>query len=508
MSATDCGPAGQAGRPEASLTWPGAGHPTRWGGGPLRWFFSGVWLVYLIGPVADLFGPHHHPAWWIACGLVLAAAFCVIYVGVVGSWDLRPQLAQRWLAVLLALAVVACAVYGSDWLPLWIYVSAAAGFIIPGRRTPMLAIVGIAGCYALLSLVEGVSATNFLIMALPVVLIGWAMNGFRMQILLTRELIQAREAVAKLAANEERLRLARDMHDLTGQSLSLITLKSELVRKLLARLPPGGERDAALTEVADIGRVSRQTLHDIRDVVSGYLRPTLAIEIITARTALEPAGIELDDDPGLTLRSGTFDADAEAALAWCLREAVTNVIRHSGARSCQIVLTQPEGEWSVAVSDDGRGFSGPTEPGPARTGPARTGPARIGPARIGPARIGPGAEAGTAGTGLRGMSDRLAAVGGRLSLGPAETGSGFRLVATVPQTPIQAKPQTPTPATPQTPTPATPQTPTPAMPQESVPAGPEAAEPLGRPAPVRPGPQAAGPLEPASLTRSRPAGRP
>ena len=109
--------------------------------------------------------------------------------------------------------------------------------------------------------------------------------------MLMKELRQARETVAKLAANEERLRLARDMHDLTGQSLSLITLKSELAAKRLARMPESAELDTVRNEITDIGRVSRQTLHDIREAVSGYRRPTLAVEIITARTSLEAAGI-------------------------------------------------------------------------------------------------------------------------------------------------------------------------------------------------------------------------
>ncbi len=201
-------------------------------------------------------------------------------------------------------------------------------------------------------------------MLLPVLLIGVAMIGFRMQMDLMHELAAARETVAKLAANEERLRLARDMHDLTGQSLSMITLKSELAAKRLGKLPASAERDLVLGDLGDIGRVSRQTLHDIREAVSGYRRPTLAIEAITARNALEAAGIRLDDDPGLTLRSGTFDAEAEAVLAWCLREAVTNVIRHSGAKNCRIRLIQHPGELSLEVSDDGRGPGG-QDPGAA-----------------------------------------------------------------------------------------------------------------------------------------------
>ena len=109
--------------------------------------------------------------------------------------------------------------------------------------------------------------------------------------------------MARLAASQERLRLARDMHDLTGQSLSMITLKSELANRLL-RLPAGPDRDRARDELEQVGAVSRQTLHDIREAISGYRRPTLAVEIITARAALEAAGITPQDDAELTLLSG------------------------------------------------------------------------------------------------------------------------------------------------------------------------------------------------------------
>jgi two-component system sensor histidine kinase DesK len=316
-------------------------------------------------------------------------------------------------------------VYGKNWVPLWIYVSAAGGMVLTSvydRRRASLGVFAIAACYLLFCWITHFDAASTLAVLLPVLLIGLAMIGFRLQMTLLRQLNQARETVAKLAANEERLRLARDMHDLTGQSLSMITLKSELAAKRLAKLPSSAERDSVLTELGDIGRVSRQTLHDIREAVSGYRRPTLAIEVITARNALEAAGIALDDDAGLTLRSGTFDPDAEAVLAWCLREAVTNVIRHSRARHCRIRLNERTGEVSLEVTDDGRGFPGraPYNPGT----PA-----------------GPDTQDGPRGSGLRGMSERLSAIGGRLSLGPAEgsgPGHGFRLIASVPATHVPA----------------------------------------------------------------------
>ena len=373
-------------------------------GGRQRWFFSGVWLAYLIAPVSDLFGHRHSPA-WIAGGLAIAVAFCIVYLPTLVQVHKWPRLVPAGLGALAGLAALACVVYGATWTPLWIYVSAAAGMVLSDapnrRRKSRLAILGVGACYTFFCWLSHTGIGEYLAVLLPDLLVGVAMIGFRMQITLMRELAQARETVAKLAANEERLRLARDMHDLTGQSLSMITLKSDLAAKRLSRLPASAERDAALGDLGDIGLVARQTLHDIREAVSGYRRPTLAIEVITARNALEAAGVRFDDDAELTLRSGTFDADEEATLAWCLREAVTNVIRHSGARSCQARLIRGAAELSVEVTDDGRGH----QPRDADRG-----------------------------TGLRGMCERLSAVGGRLSLGPADggRGHGFRLTATVP----------------------------------------------------------------------------
>src|SRR5579859_2623716 len=375
-------------------------------GNPWRWFFSAIWLVYLIAPVSSLFG-HRHGVLWIAGGLVITVAFCIAYVALLVKWGEQLRRGRAGLAVIVVLAALACVVYGKAWLPLWIYVSAATGVVLTGepdgRRRALRGVLAIGVCYAVLGWLSHDDAADFLVVLLPVLLIGVAMFGFRLQIAVMHELAQARETVAKLAANEERLRLARDMHDLTGQSLSLITLKSELAAKRLSRLPATPERDTVLGDLGDIGRVSRQTLHDIREAVSGYRRPTLAIEAITARNVLDAAGIRFDDDPGMTLRSGTFDAEAEAVLAWCLREAVTNVIRHSGAKSCRIRLVQHPGELSLEVSDDGHGPGGQD-------------------------------ASQTHGAGLRGMSERLSAEGGRLSLGAADParGQGFKLTATVP----------------------------------------------------------------------------
>jgi two-component system, NarL family, sensor histidine kinase DesK len=366
---------------------------------------TSVWLVYLIEPVSGLFG-HHHDAYYIGGGLAIIGAFCVVFVITLADWNASNRRAAIWLGGLFALALAACVFYGgSGATSLWIYVSALAGLTIPKQRTAFWVLALIGASYCVTSLTGHVDMGDFFINLLPTVLLGLAMIGLRNHFELTRELSEARETVARLAASQERLRLARDMHDLTGQSLSMITLKSELALRLLGRLPAGPDRDRARDEIEQVGAVSRQTLHDIREAISGYRRPTLAVEIITARAALESAGIAPQDDAELTLLSGTFDPDAEAALAWCLREAVTNVVRHSGARTCHIRLARRGGTLSLEVRDDGRGHVGAEPTGAEPTG-----------------------------AGLRGMSERLGAVGGSLELRPAGP-PGFRLIATVPATP-------------------------------------------------------------------------
>ncbi len=290
----------------------GLGAPRPGPGSPWRWFFSAIWLVYLIAPVSALFG-HGHGVWWIAGGLAITIAFCLLYVGCWASRSARTAagLARAGLVAMAVLAALACVVYGKDWTPLWIYVSAATGMILAGtpggRRLGHARGLRRRGLLPLLQLALPRRRRGFL--RRPAAGPAHRPGHDRLPAAdcsSCRSWPRPAETVAKLAANDERLRLARDMHDLTGQSLSMITLKAELAAKRLSRLQPSAERDAALSDLGDIAGVSRQTLHDIREAVSGYRRPTLAIEAITARNALEAAGIQLDDDPGLTLRSGTL----------------------------------------------------------------------------------------------------------------------------------------------------------------------------------------------------------
>jgi two-component system sensor histidine kinase DesK len=378
----------------------------------VRVLFSGIWLVYLAQPLSSL--SSHRSGAWLAAAIAVTVAFCVAFVISVITWSDRPRLAGWALAALVALAGAFSLTFPGDHNGgnvAWIFVASAAGWVINDRRLALRALAGIVAVYLLFSWLGHDSTGNILVTLIPVVFVALTMSGIKIQIRLLGELRQAREEVAQLAASEERLRLARDMHDLTGQSLSTITLKSELAARLLDRLPASQERDRVRDEIEQVAAVSRQTLRDIREAVSGYRKPTLAVEVVTARAALASAGITAHEDADLAAGSGTFGQDEEAALAWCLREAVTNVIRHSGARNCHISLCRKAGTMSLTVRDDGTGLRSA------------------------------GCVGTATGSGLHGMAERLHAVGGRLELLPGD--GGFRLVATAPErstAPVQSAP--------------------------------------------------------------------
>jgi two-component system, NarL family, sensor histidine kinase DesK len=376
------------------------------------WLFAAIWLIYLGEPLGVLFG-HGHSAAVIAATLVAVAVFSATYVGL--NLIVRREIGvlppdrlgdPRKLVLIGVLAVISAVLpltVNGEWVVLWIYVSSACGSALPLHGRPAWAIRG--GFAASLAMVVeavalGVDVGLWLSLLLPCVFSFLGVMAVRGMRDLIHQLHQARAEVARLAAAEERLRMARDLHDLAGHSLATITLKAELARKLLRV-----DLDRSEQQILDLEHVSREALADIREAVSGYRRATLAVEGASAHTALEAAGIALDLDPSLANRSGTLDPDAESALAWCLREAVTNVVRHSGAHHCRVRLidARVDGEPSLTleVLDDG------------------------------PAALGDGCAA--AGNGLSGLRERLLAVSAEavLTAGPVDP-SGFRLAATVP----------------------------------------------------------------------------
>ena len=160
----------------------------------------------------------------------------------------------------------------------------------------------------------------------------------------------AQDEIEQLAKTAERERIARDLHDVLGHTLSLIAIKSELAGRLLDTDP---ERTAQ--ELAEIQTTARRALAEVRQTVSGYRAQGLEAEIQQAAGALAAAGVTLASRPECVPR---LPAQQEASLALVLREAVTNIVRHSGARSCAIAMTSKAGGTLLDISDDGRGCSG------------------------------------------------------------------------------------------------------------------------------------------------------
>jgi len=198
-----------------------------------------------------------------------------------------------------------------------------------------------------------------------------------------------------MAVTDERLRIARDLHDLLGHSLSTISLKAQLARRLAAADP------VVSAEIADIESVAGHALTEVRDAVTGYRQTSLAAELHAARSTLSAAGI----DPTVQLDVLGLPARTDALLGWVLREAVTNIVRHSRARTASVRLSRHHDTVILRVADDG--------PGPEQGATTLTVPAV------------------TPGNGLTGLAERIEAAGGVLDAGPGREG-GFLLSAALP----------------------------------------------------------------------------
>jgi two-component system sensor histidine kinase DesK len=299
----------------------------------------------------------------------------------------------KYRAMIAFLALLACAlnlVLGVEWRMLFFYhINVAAGIMLL-RRDAYVAI----GAIALVTLVLGFSA-GLAWLVVPAVALGLWATAFVSQVSAVAELQAAREELARLAVAEERLRFARDLHDLLGHSLSLITLKSELAGRLLPASP-----ERAAKEIREAEAVARRALCEVREAVAGYRQPTLVEELHGAEEMLKAAGIACR----IEHRASLLPKSVEALLAWTVREGATNVIRHSRARHCTIRLVREDGTVRAEVCDDGRGREATRDTTTSATG----------------------------GSGLAGLAERVADFAGAgFEAGPCSEG-GFRLCVSLP----------------------------------------------------------------------------
>ena len=369
---------------------------------PLLWL---VWLPALVQPITAFLQARPAPPRLIAIFAGLAL-FVAIYLWAAWHSDvtrgasLAPMSPASWrwrwvpIAVLAALSVTLILGDGPRWLGLLIYTCACA----TGRLPRGLAVRAVAALMLLTVALGWLTHDAWSDLALAPFWVSITGGSVILMNYLRRTndaLRAAREENARLAVEAERLRFARDLHDLLGHDLARIALQSEVVEALVPTDP-----GRAIATAREMGQAARTALQEVRAAVTGYRQPALASELRGAGEILAAAGIAYRRE-GEPLSAPPA---VEATLAWAVREGVTNVVKHSRARHCTIRTTGDVSYAGVEVSDDG--------PGPGVNGTSSPAPS-------------------SGGSGLPGLAERVAVFGGRCAAGP-RPGGGFRLVVTLP----------------------------------------------------------------------------
>ncbi|WP_274648710.1 sensor histidine kinase [Paenibacillus humicola] len=354
--------------------------------------FSIVWLIYMAYPVQTLL---QRPTGEMIAGLALSAVFIFMYV-----YSFR-NIRGRFELTLAQMAIITYFVFRYDinFFYMCFYPAPIIGMMPSIRKTAvsyafLAALLVFTLTYYWSGLQESdviqVLVAVFLVLVMPV-----AFRLGRRAVELREKLDLANEEIARLSKNEERQRISRDLHDTLGHTLSLITLKSELAEKLIAKNP-----ERAAQEVRDIQATSRAALRQVRELVSGMNTATVEDEITHAKQILAAANIKLEV-------RGRFGEPAvqpivDNILGMCLRESVTNVVKHSRASACVVERGEEGSTLMLAVSDNGRGMNAKQ------------------------------IEALTGGSGLKGMRERLKLVEGEVRF---ESGAdeGTRVVFAVPR---------------------------------------------------------------------------
>jgi two-component system sensor histidine kinase DesK len=327
-----------------------SGGPRRWG-----WIFALVWLFYLLNPLSAAWDKRSTVSGWV--GIVATVVFGIIYATafLMLRWNRAPgtrfqatrnvPLGASVVAVQIALGVIICVAVGQQGTATSVYVAVLTVICLPSLWAWVVAFAVAGSAYAATLTVHGWTGDRGLLFGTLVAAL--AVWGIGQSINRNIEVLAVREENAQLALDDERNRFARDLHDILGHSLTVITVKAELAQKLI-----GVDLDRAKAEIADLERLSREALADVRRAVEGYREMTLPGELARARMALQAAEIEAD------LPNSTEEVPGEVRdlFAWTIREGVTNVIRHSNASTCTVRLTSR----SVEVVDDGRGPSSST----------------------------------------------------------------------------------------------------------------------------------------------------
>lgn len=339
-----------------------------------------VYLAYSVFFWIDPIYRHTLRSWIeFACSYaVFVGLYCVLILG------RSPQMRR---AALAGVAVLGFAVTPSNngFIGIFIYVAAFLPFAVARFRYLVPLLLATCGGMFVLGYFLHMNAWTWPTLTFIALASGGANIVHAQQNRAARELGMAHEEIARLAKLAERERIARDLHDVLGHTLSVIVLKSELAGKLFQQ-----DAGRARHEIGEVEQIARTALGDVRQAIRGYRSAGLAAEIERARATLDAAGVSLEAVPAIPLlRPGE-----ESVVSLLVREAVTNIIRHAAASSAKIEFQQESGKTILTIEDNGRG------------------------------------GIRQEGNGLRGMRERVAALSGRFNI---DSNRGTRLLIEIPR---------------------------------------------------------------------------
>lgn len=344
--------------------------------------FHLVWTVYVFGDL--VFTDKLNPHWWMATLIAFPA-----FLGLYALSYIRPLRQASWFAAAVALlAYSLMGINASGGGCLVVYACAMMGFEGSPKRSysgmaGVLAGFGLVGTYVYSWPLSILATLSFIAISVGSINIIYRVNAQR-----DAELKLSHDEVRRLAAMAERERIGRDLHDLLGHTLSLITLKLELSRRLIDR-----DTDAARREMGEAEAVARHALAEVRSAVTGIRATGLAAELASARLLLNASMVQFDYVSSLP----ELPERLEAGLALILREAVTNIHRHARASSAEARVEVNAGVLTLCIADNGTG------------------------------------GVGDEGNGICGMRERVRALGGTLAF-ESERGKGTRVRIAVPLT--------------------------------------------------------------------------
>lgn len=342
-------------------------------------FFPYMWFVYLLFPIYHLV---QASGWKLVIGSGMLIVFIITYR--------QLYFVQRtfvfWACIQMVLIFLFALFYNPFMIFFGFFTASAMGFA-PNKkvfRVLLCLLVIMLGAFLFVNMnqLTTTSLVNIVPMFILMLLTPFGMRNFNQKKMLRNQLDEANEQIKDLVKREERQRIARDLHDTLGHTLSLITLKSQLVEKLIVKNP-----ERASTEAKEITQTSRTALKQLRELISDMRMITVEEELEQIKAILQAATIELEIKQETSASS--LSPIEQNILGMCLREAVTNVVKHSKATRCTVSVLESQGELILTVEDNGIGL----------------------------------ADQNHDGNGIRGMKERIALIDGFVELGTNNPGT-------------------------------------------------------------------------------------